>query len=93
MGRRRPGRRCRYLIPIPFPPIDLPPGFRLKSLAEDNDLQKIHRVLHRGFNHPGEPPPEGLAGRQKMRSGPLPIRPPGQPIGRIAQLRTARRQV
>jgi predicted N-acetyltransferase YhbS len=26
--------------------------------------------LHRGFNHPGEPPADGIAGRLKMQSGP-----------------------
>jgi len=57
-------------IPDPFPPIRLPEGFRLKSLADDNDLEKVHRVLHRGFNHPGEPPADGLAGRRKMQSAP-----------------------
>jgi predicted N-acetyltransferase YhbS len=53
-----------------FPPIKLPDGFRLQSLADANDLIKLHRVLHRGFNHPGEPPVDGLAGRQRMQSAP-----------------------
>ncbi len=57
-------------IPHPFPAIDVPDSFQLKSLAEDNDLVKIHRVLWRGFNHPGEPPQDGIAGRKKMQSGP-----------------------
>ena len=52
------------------PAISLPDGFRIKTLAEENDLHKIHRVLWRGFNHPGEPPPEGLGWRVKMQSGP-----------------------
>jgi predicted N-acetyltransferase YhbS len=59
-----------FEIPSPFPPISLPPGFQVKSLAEEDDLRKMHRVLHRGFNHPGEPPEEGLKGREKMQSGP-----------------------
>jgi len=54
----------------PFPSINIPEGFRLKSLQEDNDLNKIHRVLHRGFNHPGEPPAEEIEGRKKMQSAP-----------------------
>ncbi|MCJ7551114.1 MAG: GNAT family N-acetyltransferase, partial [Anaerolineae bacterium] len=56
----------------PFPAIELPEGFRLKSLADDNDLVKINRVLWRGFNHEGEPPEgdEDLEGRRKMQSGP-----------------------
>jgi len=59
----------KFVIPDPFPPISLPDGFRLKSLAEDNDLAKIDRVLWRGFNHPGEPPEDGVEGRKKMQSG------------------------
>ena len=57
-------------IPRPFPPIELPAGFRLTSLADDNDLVKLDRVLWRGFNHPGEPPADGIADRKKMQSGP-----------------------
>ena len=60
----------QFVIPRPFPPIRLPDGFRLKSLADDNDLAKVDRVLHRGFNHPGEPPADGIAGRKKMQTGP-----------------------
>ncbi len=57
-------------ITHPFGPIPLAEGFRLKSLADDNDLRQVHRVLHRGFNHPGEPPEDHLAGRRLMQSGP-----------------------
>lgn len=58
-------------IPSPFrPELALPDDFRLKSLQEDNDLAKIHRVLWRGFNHVGEPPPEGIAWRVQMQSAP-----------------------
>jgi GNAT superfamily N-acetyltransferase len=60
----------RFTIPRPFPPIRVPDGFRLKSLADDNDLVKVDRVLHRGFNHPGEPPPDGPEVRKRMQSGP-----------------------
>ena len=60
----------QFAIPSPFPAISVPEGFRLQSLAEDNDLRKMHRVLHRGFNHVGEPPEEGVEGRRKMQSGP-----------------------
>ena len=34
----------------------LPPGFSIQSLADQADLQKLNRVLWRGFNHEGEPP-------------------------------------
>ncbi len=60
----------QFSIPTPFPQIMLPEGFVLKSLSEDNNLRKIHRVLHRGFNHAGEPPEDGLSDRKRMQSGP-----------------------
>jgi GNAT superfamily N-acetyltransferase len=46
---------AKFVIPDPFPEITLPPGFRLVSLAEEPDWGKVHRVMWRGFNHPGEP--------------------------------------
>jgi predicted N-acetyltransferase YhbS len=61
---------AQFIIPDPFPPTRLPDGFRLKSLADDNDLAKIDRVLWRGFNHLGEPPADGPKDRKKMQSGP-----------------------
>lgn len=60
----------QFVIPSPFALAAVPSGFRLKSLADDNDLRKMNRVLHRGFDHPGEPPEEGIEGRRKMQSGP-----------------------
>jgi GNAT superfamily N-acetyltransferase len=59
-----------FRIPSPFPEIHVPEAFRLKSLADDNDLPKVVRVLHRGFNHSGEPPPNAIAGIRKMHTGP-----------------------
>lgn len=67
-GSHRP--MSQFVIPAPFPPIHLPDGFRLKSLADDNDLIKLDRVLWRGFNHPGEPSANGPKERKKMQSGP-----------------------
>lgn len=61
---------ARFVMPHPFPRIELPPGFQLKSLADENNLWKIHRVLWRGFDHEGEPPEEGIEDRRKMQSGP-----------------------
>ena len=57
-----------FSIPEPFPDITLPAGFRLKSLAEEPDWEKVHRVMWRGFNHLGEPPAgeEELEMRRKM---------------------------
>jgi len=60
----------QFVIPSPFPEISVSDGFTLQALADDNDLRKLDRALHRGFNHPGEPPEDGLAGREKMQSGP-----------------------
>lgn len=60
----------RLLIPSTIPLQQLPEGFRIKSLEEDNDLEKIHRVLWRGFDHPGQPPQEGIQWRLKMQSSP-----------------------
>jgi len=63
-------------LPIPDDPDELgagvrvPDGYRVISRADDGDLRKLHRVLHRGFNHDGEPPEDDLAGREKMQSAP-----------------------
>jgi GNAT superfamily N-acetyltransferase len=59
---------ARFDIPESFPAIRLPDGFRLKSLADECDWAKVHRVMWRGFNHPGEPPAgeEELESRRKM---------------------------
>ena len=57
-------------IPAPFPTVRLPLGFRLKSLAEDNDLRKVNRVLWRGFGHGDEPPGDGIEDREFMQSAP-----------------------
>ena len=60
----------RFVIPAPFPPVSLPAGFHLKSLADDNDLRKVHSVLWRGFGHGPEPPEEGIEDRRFMQSAP-----------------------
>jgi len=57
-------------IAHPFPRIDVPEGFVLKSLQEDNDLERQCRILHRGFDHPGEVPEDAIEGRKKMQSAP-----------------------
>ncbi len=57
-------------ISRPFPPIKLPDGFKLISLAEDNNLVQVTRVFWRGFNHGAEPPDADLAGRKLMQSAP-----------------------
>lgn len=47
---------ARFDIPDPLPPITMPAGFGLKSLADGCDWAKVHRVMWRGFDHEGEPP-------------------------------------
>ena len=60
----------QVVIPSEIPQAELPEGFRVLSLADENDLTKINHVLWRGFNHPGEPPQEEEEGRKKMQSSP-----------------------
>jgi predicted N-acetyltransferase YhbS len=67
-GSHRP-MSC-FTIPSPFPEIAVAEGFHLQSLADENDLRKVNRVLYRGFEHPGEPPDKLIEGRRKMQSGP-----------------------
>ena len=54
----------------PFPAIRVPEGFRIQSLADEFDVRKVHRVMHRGFNHPGEPPEDELESRRRKLSAP-----------------------
>jgi GNAT superfamily N-acetyltransferase len=54
----------------PFPPISIPEGFTLKSLAEDNDLARLDRCIYRGFNHGDAPPVTDYQVRKKQQSMP-----------------------
>ncbi len=60
----------RFDIPgrLPEPPV--PPGFRIASLADGDHPWKVHCLLWRGFDHKGEPPPDGVADREFMQSAP-----------------------
>jgi len=49
---------------------ELPPRFKLKILQDANNLSKISKVIHRGFNHPGEPPPNHVNDILFMQSAP-----------------------
>jgi hypothetical protein len=60
----------KFSIPESIPVIDIPEGFQLKSLAEDNNLVKLDRALHRGFNHEGEPDGTGIEGRRLSQLAP-----------------------
>jgi len=50
----------------------LPDGYRIASLADDGDLHRLNRVLHRGFNNPGDPQetPDAIQMRRAGVSGP-----------------------
>lgn len=54
----------------PIPRVEMPDGFRLQSLADENDHRKINRCLWRGFNHEGEVPPEEAARPGVARGAP-----------------------
>ena len=51
------------------PQCPLPEGFSIVSLQEENDLEKINRVMWRGFEHPNEPDCS-IDTRRVMQSGP-----------------------
>jgi GNAT superfamily N-acetyltransferase len=59
---------ARFTIKRRFPKFSLPAGFSHVSLAEEPDWAKVHRVMWRGFNHPGEPDmsPAELESRRAM---------------------------
>ena len=57
-------------VALPYERIRVPDGFRLISLADDDDVRKVHRVMHRGFNHEGEPPEDELEDRRRKLSAP-----------------------
>jgi len=59
-----------FVIPETLPPVSLPDGFLLTSLAEENDLGEIDRVMWRGFNHGDEPPEDTIEDRKFMQSAP-----------------------
>jgi GNAT superfamily N-acetyltransferase len=51
-----------------IPKIDMLEGFKVQTLAVENDLRKMNRVLWRGFNHEGPPPEDEIPGRELMQS-------------------------
>lgn len=66
----KPERMSMMNRPDVLPEITLPAGYSIVTMAEENDLHKINRVLWRGFNHPGEPLESDIPGRIKSQSGP-----------------------
>jgi GNAT superfamily N-acetyltransferase len=59
-----------YAISSPPHEVPLPQGFRFNSLAVNNDLVKLNRLLFRGFNHGEESPDDGIEERRFMQSAP-----------------------
>ena len=51
----------RYRLDKEITSVDLPDGFRLQSLQDENDYRKINLCLWRGFNHEGDQPEEEVA--------------------------------
>jgi predicted N-acetyltransferase YhbS len=51
-------------------PVELPPGFHLQSLEDENDIIKLTRLIHRGFDHPGEPLEGAADGTKHMQDAP-----------------------
>jgi len=60
----------RMVLDHPIPEVRLPEGFRLQSLAEENDFSKINQVLWRGFDHEGPAPEEDVPNRKDMQAAP-----------------------
>jgi predicted N-acetyltransferase YhbS len=50
----------KYDLAHPIPETSLPAGYRIQSLAEENDQKKINNCLWRGFNHEGDIPEDEL---------------------------------
>jgi GNAT superfamily N-acetyltransferase len=67
---RRAEATSALALDASLPRGEVPAGFRVTDMEHDDDLAKLHRVQHRGFNHPGEPDPADLWGRQKMQFAP-----------------------
>jgi GNAT superfamily N-acetyltransferase len=63
-----PEARFDLTDPVDSPP--LPEGYRLATLADDNDLSKVNRVLWRGFDHGDDPPDDEIPGRARGQRAP-----------------------
>jgi predicted N-acetyltransferase YhbS len=60
----------RMVLDHPVSETRLPEGFRLQSLAQENDFYKINQVLWRGFNHEGPTTKEDVQSRKDMQTAP-----------------------
>lgn len=53
-----------------LPSVILPDGYRLHTLADDDDPSQVNRVLWRGFDHEGPPPDDEIPGRIRVQHSP-----------------------
>ena len=60
----------QYSITQVFPEIQLPVGFKLISVQEENLPEKVQRLLWRGFDHPGEPPADQVSVWEIIQTAP-----------------------
>ncbi len=61
---------ARMHLDVLPPEVLLAEGFRLQSLADENDLAKVNRVLWRGFGHDGPPQEDGIVSRARAQQTP-----------------------
>lgn len=61
---------ARMRLDVPLPRTSMQEGFRLQSLADENDLAKVNRVLRRGFGHEGPAPEDGISSRARAQQTP-----------------------
>jgi predicted N-acetyltransferase YhbS len=64
------GSEARVDLGDPVEPTALPDGYRLATLADENDLVKVNRVLWRGFGHGYDPPDDEIPGRERVQRAP-----------------------
>jgi len=57
----------RFEVPNQFPVIELPAGYKITSLAQEPDWEKVHRVIWRGFDH-GEDVPMSINDLEERRN-------------------------
>lgn len=61
---------ARLDLTVGPPSNPVPPGYRLQTLADENDLARVNRVLWRGFGHDGPAPASEIPGRRAIQEAP-----------------------
>ena len=57
-------------IADPFPPITVPGGYRLQSLADGCDVEQLAMAIWRGFDHTDAPPANNTEWRRRHEAAP-----------------------